>query len=90
MRFGTEVELIYSDLSASMLVHLNAKRALASWSVVFPNAISRISYLQKWRLKFKFWKSKSWETITLSLPATATDIQSKLGKYCKAKLGIGL
>lgn len=29
MRFGTEVELIYSDLSASMLVHLNAKHALA-------------------------------------------------------------
>ncbi len=57
MRFGTEVELIYSDLSASMLVHLNAKRALASWSIIFPNAISRISYLQKWRLKFKFWKS---------------------------------
>lgn len=62
MRFGTEVELIYSDLSASMLVHLNAKHALAIWSVAFPNAISRISYLQKWRVKLKFGKSKSRET----------------------------
>lgn len=29
MWFGTEVELIYSDLSGSMRAYLNAKRALA-------------------------------------------------------------
>lgn len=78
MWFGTEVEFIYSDLSGSKRAHLNAKRALAIQSIVFPNAISRISYLQKWRRKLRFGKSKCWENVkALGLLAMPTIIQSK-------------